>query len=115
MSHPCDGWPPSTGKMVTIRSPKAGEGPGWSMADGGGGGRLPSTQMRRVARAAGSARGGRGGSASFLPVWNSWGLVGPHPIAFVDVEGPVVRLRERERNKSCLRGQTAAEPISHTH
>ena len=58
----------------------------------GGGGRLPSTQMRTVARAAGSAGEGRGSSAALLPAWNSRGLVGPHPIAFVDVERPVVRL-----------------------
>lgn len=43
---------------------------------------------------AGSAGDSRGSSISFLPVRNSWGLVGPHPIAFVDVEWPVVRLWE---------------------
>ena len=100
MSHPCDGWPLSTGKTVTIRSPNAGEGPGWSMADGGGGGRLPSTQMRRMPRGIGSAGEGRGGSASLLSVWNSRGLVGPHRVAFVDVERSVMSLRERGGNKS---------------
>lgn len=53
---------------------------------------LPPTQMRTVAKAAGPAEEGRGGGASFLPVWNSWSLVGPNSIAFVDVEWPVVRL-----------------------
>lgn len=53
---------------------------------------LPPTQMGTVAKAAGSAKEGRGGGTSFLPVWNSWGLVGPNSIAFVDVEWPVVRL-----------------------
>lgn len=39
MSHPCDGWPLSTGKMETIRSPRAGEGPGgvWLLGEEGGG------------------------------------------------------------------------------
>lgn len=97
-------------------SHKAGRGPGWSVADrwlvggqaGGperGGRRLGEgrhragllpTQMRRVARAAGLAGEGRGGGASFLPVWNSWGLVGPNPVAFVDVEWPVVRLQGKQ-------------------
>lgn len=35
---------------------------------------------------------GRGGTASFPPAWDSRGLVGPNPTAFVDVEWPVVRL-----------------------
>lgn len=34
ISHPCDGWPLSTGKMVAIRSPKAGEEPGGGPVEG---------------------------------------------------------------------------------
>lgn len=54
---------------------------------------LPPTQIRTVARAAASTGEGRCGDASFPPVWKSWGLAGPDPAAFVDVEWPVVRLQ----------------------
>lgn len=49
-------WPLSTGKMVTIRSPKAGEGPGWGLADGGEEGVAPfhpdkhSSENSRISR-----------------------------------------------------------------
>ena len=64
--------------------------------------------MRSVARAASGE--GRGGGASLQPIWNSWGLVGPDPIAFVDVEGPVVRLCGKRRVVRRSDGMCARQP-----
>ena len=59
-----------------------------------------------------AAAGGEdgGGGASLQPIWNSWGLIGPDPGAFVDVEGPVLRLCGERRVVRRSHGTRACQP-----
>lgn len=107
VSHPHDACLPSRTKTATIRNRtwesglggvwprEGGVWPGWP--GGGqraGDGRHSTSLPAAAADSSKSSRvSGRGVPRS---LWGSRGLVGANPVAFVDVEWPVVRLREQE-------------------